>query len=466
LASANRELARGIVPTVTGTVTRTPNKGGIGANFLSGGILDFGDVSDSASFTNLLVFEVPSLASTALSQSDYDNGGSESAGSQYIDITSSGDVRLVRDSQAVILETTVGGVVAARREHWALVSWDQNTGSGFIAVDGRIRVSASVGTSNWINTGRYVLGRRRPSDLSATSDHTQYAHARWDSALSQEQARWLTRGRYRALFSPRPLQVSVPPIVAGTTSVESDLTASYSVVGTVSKDLAASYTVVAAISKDLAASYAVQVAVTQDLAASYSVVGTVSKDLAASYTVVAAVSKDLAASYAVQVAVTQDLAASYSVTGTVTKDFTASYDLLADSTVTKDFTGSYTITGSVESDLAASYSVREAVSKDLAASYIVVAAVQKDLTSSYSIQAAGTGATADEIATAVWAKIGEDGLPYGDLVRVLLAALSGRTEGIGTLNERYLSADGSKTRIDATFDSNNNRVAVTLDGTP
>lgn len=206
--------------------------------------------------------------------------------------------------------------------------------------------------------------------------------------------------------------------------------------------------------------------VESDLTASYSVVGTVSKDLAASYTVVAAISKDLAASYAVQVAVTQDLAASYSVTGTVTKDFTASYDLLADSTVTKDFTGAYTITGSVESDLDSSYSVREAVSKDLTASYTVVAAVQKDLTASYSIQAAGTGATADEIATAVWAKIGEDGMPYGDLVRVLLAALSGRTEGIGTLNERYLSADGSKTRIDATFDSNNNRVAVTLDGTP
>ena len=110
-------------------------------------------------------------------------------------------MRLVRDSQAVIVETTAGNVVAAKREEWVIVSWNQATGSGFISVNGRIRAAASPGTSGWITNGRYVLGRRRPSDLSATSDHIQYVHARWNRAFNQAEACRLTGGRYAELFA-------------------------------------------------------------------------------------------------------------------------------------------------------------------------------------------------------------------------------------------------------------------------
>ena len=211
-----RDIVGGLAPTVTGTVARAVSRGGVGASFQSGGILDFGDRFNETSFTNLLVFEVPTLASTALLQQDYDNGGGESAGSQYIDVTAAGDLRLVRDSQAVIVETTAGGFIQAKREHWAVVSWNQNTGSGFICIDGQVRASASPGTSGWITTGRYVLGRRRPSDLSATSDHIQYLHARWARPFSEAEARRLTGGRYAELFAPRVEDVFDPPGGAAT----------------------------------------------------------------------------------------------------------------------------------------------------------------------------------------------------------------------------------------------------------
>lgn len=210
-----RDIVGGLAPTVTGTVARAVSRGGVGASFQSGGILDFGDRFNEASFTNLLVFELPSLAATALSQSEYDNGASESLSSQYIDATAAGNIRLVRDGAAVVVETTAGGLIAAKREHWVIVSWDQNTGSGFIAIDGHIRAVATPGTQAWVTNGRYVLGRRRPVDLSATSDHIQYVHARWGRAFSQAEARRLTGGRYAELFAPRVEQVFEPPAAGG-----------------------------------------------------------------------------------------------------------------------------------------------------------------------------------------------------------------------------------------------------------
>ena len=108
-----RDIVGGLAPTVTGTVARAVSRGGVGASFQSGGILDFGDRFNDSSFTNLLVFELPSLAATALSQSEYDNGASESISSQYIDATAAGDIRLVRDGTAVVVETTAGSLIAA-----------------------------------------------------------------------------------------------------------------------------------------------------------------------------------------------------------------------------------------------------------------------------------------------------------------------------------------------------------------
>lgn len=210
-----RDIVGGLAPTVTGTVARAVSRGGVGASFQSGGILDFGDRFNESSFTNLLVFEVPTLAGTALLQQDYDNGGGESAGSQYIDVTAAGDLRLVRDSQAVICETTSAPLVA-RRVHWAIVA--NGLAGSYICIDGRVRATAAQGVS-WITTGRYVLGRRRPSDLSATSDHIQYLHARWPFALTPQEAMRLTGGQYAELFAPRVEEVFESPAGGGSIAI-------------------------------------------------------------------------------------------------------------------------------------------------------------------------------------------------------------------------------------------------------
>lgn len=50
-------------------------------------------------------------------------------------------------------------------------------------------------------------------------------------------------------------------------------------------------------------------------------------------------------------------------------------------------------------------------------------------------------------------------------LRVILAAISGRSAGIGTTQEKYKSVNGVKDRITVDFDAQGNRDTVTLDGT-
>lgn len=91
--------------------------------------------------------------------------------------------------------------------------------------------------------------------------------------------------------------------------------------------------------------------------------------------------------------------------------------------------------------------------------------VERQTSAAYVTTAVGgSGPTPSDIAQAVWSRVLEGALTAEQLQRILLAALSGRTTGLGTNNEQYLSADGSKPRIDAVFDSNGNRINVTVDG--
>lgn len=78
----------------------------------------------------------------------------------------------------------------------------------------------------------------------------------------------------------------------------------------------------------------------------------------------------------------------------------------------------------------------------------------------------GSAPTAAQNAAAVWQRALEAGVTAEQMLRVLLAGITGRTTGVGTSNEQYKSIDGNKTRIDATFDAQGNRLNVDLDGTP
>jgi len=53
----------------------------------------------------------------------------------------------------------------------------------------------------------------------------------------------------------------------------------------------------------------------------------------------------------------------------------------------------------------------------------------------------------------------------GDSLRIMLAALAGRSTGGGTFTNRFRDVANIKNRIDATVDANGNRTAITIDGT-
>jgi hypothetical protein len=87
------------------------------------------------------------------------------------------------------------------------------------------------------------------------------------------------------------------------------------------------------------------------------------------------------------------------------------------------------------------------------------------LTATLSI---GSRPSADDIAQAIWNTFPVDGNYSGaDVMRIMFAALAGKVSGAGggTITIRDAATD-TQDRIVATVDSNGNRTAVTLDGSP
>ena len=76
----------------------------------------------------------------------------------------------------------------------------------------------------------------------------------------------------------------------------------------------------------------------------------------------------------------------------------------------------------------------------------------------------GTGLTTANVGEAVWQQLIEAGYTAEQLFRILAAGVAGKTTGVGTNTETYKGVDGTTDRITTTFDVNNNRSTVTLDG--
>lgn len=73
--------------------------------------------------------------------------------------------------------------------------------------------------------------------------------------------------------------------------------------------------------------------------------------------------------------------------------------------------------------------------------------------------------TPEQSAAATWGRAIEGVMTAESLVRIILAALTGKTAGIGTPTEHYRDAADTKDRVVATFDANGNRITVSVDGT-
>jgi hypothetical protein len=79
----------------------------------------------------------------------------------------------------------------------------------------------------------------------------------------------------------------------------------------------------------------------------------------------------------------------------------------------------------------------------------------------------GSRPSADDIAQAVWNTFPvEAAFSAGDVMRIMFAALAGKVSGAGGTTITIRAATDTQDRIVATVDSNGNRTAVTLDGSP
>jgi hypothetical protein len=67
----------------------------------------------------------------------------------------------------------------------------------------------------------------------------------------------------------------------------------------------------------------------------------------------------------------------------------------------------------------------------------------------------GSSPTASQVASAVWAQALE-GLTAEDMMRIMLAALAGKRQGLGTSTEQYMAQDGVTPRITMTADTAGN----------
>lgn len=79
-------------------------------------------------------------------------------------------------------------------------------------------------------------------------------------------------------------------------------------------------------------------------------------------------------------------------------------------------------------------------------------AVQPDATSEFSVLPAPGTSTSSSVAAAVWSQVGEGAHAYGDLVRLLVGVLAGKTDNYTTGTIRARSLNDAKTRITWTVD--------------
>jgi len=81
-----------------------------------------------------------------------------------------------------------------------------------------------------------------------------------------------------------------------------------------------------------------------------------------------------------------------------------------------------------------------------------------------SITVTGDLLTTANVGQAVWQELIEAGYTAEQLLRIIAAGIAGETTGVGTSTEVYKGVDGTTDRITTTFDLNNNRDTVALDG--
>ena len=348
-----------------------------------------------------------------------------------------------------------------------LISGDANNSDGY--KDGVAFLTGAPAVVPQATASLRVFGERAMNPSYSTKGRV-YLSISWTRRLTASEKLAVSENPWQ-IFAPRETRLFVPVSAGGGSTVTSDASATYKVLGSLQSNATASYAVRSAVQsassasysvrgslqqsivsdygirtstqQNAASTYAVRGLVAQDVAPTYSIRGSVSSDTTAAYNILSAssVSASASAGYNIRGNVNQDVAAIYALRGSVTQDTSATYSILSASAVSSSVTAGYAIKGSVQSSIVAGYSIAQTVQAEIAASYVIRAGavseaqaayvirglVQQSIAASYAIDGtAFTGSISDaDIARIVQAVLLQ--LNNESIAAAVLAALNATT---------------------------------------
>ncbi len=290
---------------------------------------------------------------------------------------------------------------------------DLNGGYGRCFLDSK-ELTRSGGSPHTTNSDRTLISSESSSIGPAQNDNNIFLFLAWDRALSsgevksvsenpwqifedEEEYRFITSAGgtstvssdasavYNVLGS---LQYSATASYDIRSAIQSDSSASYSVRGSLQQSIVSDYGIRTSTQQNAASTYAIRGLVAQDVAPTYSIRGSASNDASSAYNILSAtsVSASASAGYNIRGNVNQDVAAIYALRGSVTQDTSATYSILSASAVSSSVTAGYAIKGSVQSSIVAGYSIAQSVQAEIAASYIIRAGAVSEAQAAYVIR--------------------------------------------------------------------------------
>ncbi len=216
LPSCGINIAKTEFPVISGSVILSAGPPGIAAAMNGVSYISVAG-NNSDSFTAVFSATVMSTAvTTTISQSSF-SGSSES--SQQIRVFAGGAIQLIRAGVANIM---AGGTVIAGVPFNCVVSWDNVSGSGYIAIDGRLVATRGAAVQSWSSAGIFVLGRRNTGNLSESNPHELYLYARSDLQTGVDKGLSLSANPWK-IFAPhqRPMWLYTPMSYSLTANIES-----------------------------------------------------------------------------------------------------------------------------------------------------------------------------------------------------------------------------------------------------
>lgn len=161
---------------------------------------------------------------------------------------------------------------------------------------------------------------------------------------------------------------------------------------------------------------------------------------------------------------------------TDTPILTGTMALLDDANTVGYYTASITLSAANGFENGKNYSIRIAatvssVSSAMSHDFIVKPAPLRPSTAGRDLDVAADGSITAAVASVdaavvddIWDEVFESSATCRQALRIIVAAVAGKVTGGGTSTIHFRDIDDAKNRITATVDENDNRTAITLDG--